>query len=432
MTDKINIENRKPKAAKLFGTYPQKQEGLFMQRIPIFAGCITADELKQIAEIAIELTDSSPLHLTTRQDIEFHNIPNADTKQMINKIEALGFQTFGAGSDSLRNITVCPCCKFTADAYDVEPLAIELKQAMSQSPLLDQMPRKFKVSFAGCKKPQSVPYANCLSFIAISPDTVKVTGAGSLGAKPETGIVLFDTLSINDVIPLTLAMAKLFTEHGDRENRRKARVRHIRQRLGDETFMELLNEYFDVEKKLPQTTHQPLSKGSATTKIATIQTVAGNLDVQHALLLAKAVQDANANIRINLRHGIDIYAETAVDLPAELQAFTDLPIIVACPGNTTCPNGLVNCPKTAARLSKALKGMGTDKTIAISGCPNGCAHSAIANIGLTGQMKTIDGERQEAYRIITGGDNAKTPTLNEVKETVKDSELEEKVKNYIS
>jgi sulfite reductase beta subunit-like hemoprotein len=431
MTDKINKELRTPKPAKLFGTYPQKQEGLYMQRIPIFAGNITADQLRQIAEIAIEFTNSTPLHLTTRQDIEFHNVADADSQKVLDKIEAIGFATFGAGSDSLRNITVCPCCKFTADAYDVEPLARQLKQAMSNSPLLDQMPRKFKVSFAGCNNPQSRPYANCLSFIATSPDTVRVIGAGSLGAKPETGIVLFDSLPINDVIALTLAMAKLFVEHGDRENRRKARVRHIRQRLGDAAFIELLNEYFDAEKKLPQTIQQPLTKGStSTTKIATIQTIAGDFDTQHALLLAKAVDNASAHIRINVSHGIDIYAENNFELPAELKPFTDLPAIVACPGSTTCPNGLVNCPEAAARLSKALKG--TDKTIAISGCPNGCAHSAIANIGLTGQMKTIDGERQQAYKIMTGGDNAKTPTLNETKEIVKDSELEEKVKFFTS
>lgn len=432
MTDKI-FENRiNAKPAKLFGTYPQKQEGLFMQRIPIFAGIITADQLRQIAEIAIELTDSTPLHLTTRQDIEFHNVPDADKQNVIDRIEAIGFPTFGAGSDSLRNITVCPCCKFNAGALDVEPLALKVKQALSKSPLLDNMPRKFKISFAGCTNPQSRPYANDLSFTAISPDTVKVTGAGSLGAKPETGIVLFKTLSINEVIPLTLALAKLFTEHGDRQNRRKARVRHIRQRLGNAAFIELLNEYFDAEKKLPQEKQQSLSKGMSTTKLATIQTVGGNLDVQHALSLSDAVKTANARIRINLAHGINIYSETPFELPDELQAFTDLPTIIACPGNTTCPNGLVNCPEAAARLSKALKDSGTDKTIAISGCPNGCAHSAIADIGLSGQMKTIDGERQPAYKIMTGGDNAKTPTLNETTETVKDSDLEDRVKFFLS
>ncbi|MBW8015886.1 MAG: nitrite/sulfite reductase [Planctomycetes bacterium] len=432
MTDTI-FENRiNPKPTKLFGTYPQKQEGLFMQRIPIFAGNITADQLRQIAEIAIELTGSTPLHLTTRQDIEFHNVADADAQTVLDRIEAVGFATFGAGSDSLRNITVCPCCKFNADAWDVEPLAIQMKQAFGQSDVLDQMHRKFKVSFAGCADPKSRPYANCLAFIATSADTVKVVGAGSLGPKPETGIVLFEELSIDEVIPLGLAAAKLFAEHGDRENRRKARLRHVRQRLGDAAFVELLNEYFDGEKKLPQVQQQRLSKGLATTKIATIQTIAGNLDVQDALSLAKAVQDAGAHIRINLSHGIDIYSENSFELPSELQAFTDLPMIIACPGNTTCPNGLANCPEAAARLSKALKGSGTDKTIAISGCPNGCAHSAIADIGLTGQMKTIDGERQQAYKIMTGADNAKTGALNEAKETIKDSDLEDRVKFFLS
>ncbi|MHC4773170.1 MAG: hypothetical protein ACYS8S_06265 [Planctomycetota bacterium] len=62
---------------KLYGTYPQKQGELFMQRVPVFAGLIGPGQLKELAQLAISYTNESPLHLTTRQDIELHNVPEA-------------------------------------------------------------------------------------------------------------------------------------------------------------------------------------------------------------------------------------------------------------------------------------------------------------------------------------------------------------------
>ena len=48
----------------------------------------------------------------------------------------------------------------------------------------------------------------------------------------------------------------------------------------------------------------------------------------------------------------------------------------------------------------------------ISGCPNNCAHSAVADIGLSGMLKTIDGKRQEVYQVLLNGGNGMTDKLS--------------------
>jgi sulfite reductase beta subunit-like hemoprotein len=103
----------------------------------------------------------------------------------------------------------------------------------------------------------------------------------------------------------------------------------------------------------------------------------------------------------------------------------NLPQIVACPGNTTCTNGLTDCPGLAAQLSEALKDNANlkGKTIAISGCPNNCTHSAIAEIGLVGRFKTIDGVRQEVYQVLLNGDNGVTGKLAEPAEIIPAKDL---------
>ena len=404
----------KPQPTKLFGTYPQTQEGLYMQRIPVFAGHITPEQLDALAQIATKFTNSTALHLTTRQDIELHNVPESDLQSVLEGIEAAGFSTYGAGGDNVRNITACPCCAFDPTALDAEPLAESLRVSLQDHPIRQDMPRKFKVSFAGCKQPQSRPYVNDLSFIATSATTVRVIGAGSLGAKPETGIVLYEQLATGDCLPLTLAAIELFKDHGDRENRRKARLRHIRQRMGDAAFRETLEGYFQRQKKARSWPEIELDRGkTGFQKVVSIQTIGGDIDPRHAQKLARVSHNADAHLRINFHHGIDIYASEPFDLPEELRPFVGLPKIVACPGNTTCTNGLTDCPALAAELSETLKGNETyrGKTIAIAGCPNNCVHNAIAHIGLTGRVKTIDGIRQEVYQLMLDGDNGITNKL---------------------
>jgi sulfite reductase beta subunit-like hemoprotein len=411
---------------KLFGTYPQKQKDLYMQRIPVFAGQITPPQLYTLAALAIEFTNATPLHLTTRQDIELHHVPQDDLKTALERIHDVGFLTYGAGGDNVRNITVCPCCEFDPVAFDVLPLADDLRKVLHENPVRQDMPRKFKISFAGCTQPQTRPFVNDLSFIATSPTTVRVIGAGSLGPKPETGIVLYETFSVNDISALTLAAIKLFKDYGDRENRRRARLRHVRQRQGDSEFLRLLNDYFLSEKETSPQSDIKLTKGqSGWSKSATIQTIAGELNPQDAMALAEAAASANAHIRINFHHGLDIYAKEGFIIPDQLKPLTNLPRIVACPGSTTCTNGLADCPNLAATLSETLIDNANlkDELIAISGCPNNCAHSAIANIGLVGRIKTIDGEKQEVYQILLGGDNGVTAKLAEPDQIVPANEL---------
>lgn len=426
---------QQPLPGKLFGVYPQKQDGLYFQRIPIFGGQITALQLKQIAEIAAALTPGSPLHLTTRQSIELHHIREADIPAVQKKITDLGLLTRGAGGDSVRNITLCPCCEFNPDAWDVAPLARHLRQTLNGSELLENMPRKFKISLAGCDRPQSKPYISDLGFVAISAGTVRVIGAGSLGARPETGIVLYESLPIEQVAALTLAALQFFVDEGDRENRRKARFRHIRQRLGDEAFKQRLDEYLGCRPPNRQQGPMAFTRGRAGwDHRLRLQTLCGQLDTRSAVLLAEAAEQQDAQLRIDLHHGIEVFSRRPFIVPEPLGHLLDRPCIVACPGSSTCKNGLTDCPAIAARLSDQLKGNDDlrGRIIAVSGCPNNCAHSSIADIGLSGQLKTMDGRQQDVYKVTARGGNGATGKLGEAIDTIPAEALPEKITGYLS
>ena len=424
------MKHIEPQAIKLFGSYPQLQQGLFMQRIPVYAGVINVGQLRAIAGIAQKHTPDTPLHLTTRQNIEFHNVKEADQMSLHREIMDLGYNTFGAGGDSVRNITICPCCKYDANAWNPQPLADKTKSALNNSGLLTSMSRKFKLTFSGCSSPQSKPYITDFGVLVTSSKTATIVCAGSLGPSPQAGIVLYENLSVVKVPALALALLRLFVDHGDRENRRKARLRHIRQRMGDESFRKLVDEYF--AQTLNELGELPVELCHGLPdmhKAGTFQAVAGNIDSTDLLLLCDAVEKADAKLQINLQQGIEVYAHDDFEFPAEIQCNIDQPVIMACPGNTTCKNGIVNVPAMAVELSERLRAenCSSNKTVAISGCPNNCMHSCVSDIGLTGRIITVESVRHEAYNILTGGENGLTPQFSQKIDLVIAKELSDKV-----
>ncbi len=63
-----------PAAARLLGLYPQRQEGLWLQRIKVLGGALEPQQWVALADCCDRFTPGTPLLLTTRQDIEFHNV----------------------------------------------------------------------------------------------------------------------------------------------------------------------------------------------------------------------------------------------------------------------------------------------------------------------------------------------------------------------
>ncbi len=414
---------------RLLGTYPQRQEGLFMQRIPFLGGRITPRQLRRVVELAEEFTGETPLHITTRQDIELHNIAETNVAEVQAALAEIGISTYGACGDFVRNITVCPCCGLDPAAVEMTPLAEQVRDAVLSAAGALDLPRKFKISFTGCGGTGARPYLQDLGFVARSPESIRVIGAGSLGPRPQPGIVLYDSIRPGEAVPLVFAALEVFAEHGDRENRRTARLRHVRQRMGDETFRVLLDGAFQRHKNAASHAPVRLSLGqSGFDHRLTLQTLGGDISCKQAQDIANLADGQAIQIRINLWHGIDLYSRVPFSLPPSLHPLTHRPRIVACPGNSTCTRGLANCRAAAEAMAEALaQSKKNDVTVGISGCPNNCALSVVCDIGLVGRVKTMDGVRQEAFDIYTGG-NGGDERLAQRKDTVAAADL----KNYFA
>ncbi len=405
--------------AKLLGLYQQKQDGLWMQRIKILGGVMSGPQWLGVAEIAAEFTPETPLHLTTRQEVELHCLKTGQIPAVQKKIAELGLTGLGACGDTLRNVTVCPRSGALIGGVNLLPLGWLIRRMLEGTECIFSLPRKFKVSLCACGKGCCGTWINDIGLVAkrnVTGWTFDVIAAGSLGPGPDTGMLLYEGLAPNDVLPLVLAMLRIFDSHGDRVNRGRARLRHIRQRVGDDAFAAMIwEEYGRVrnEREWPEVELPDNPVGFDAELWLTFPN--GDVDSPAAEAIGRLADRDDVQVRITTDHRVIVFGSSEERLAEYMKhepALTDplgtQPCVVACPGGRWCKKGLVDTNRIADRIRSRLEGIaGCDAGVHISGCPNSCAHSAVAEIGLIG-MRT-GGE--ETFRLLLGGTNGRTGKL---------------------
>jgi sulfite reductase (ferredoxin) len=397
---------------KLSGVYAQRQKGLWMQRIKIQGGALDAHAWQTLARLARTHTPGTPLLLTTRQCIEFHNITTERLPWLQKELAQSGFTGLGACGDTLRNITLCPRNNLCPESVDCSAAVDAVRHTLEAFEGVYSLPRKFKISFSGCELSCAQPYINDLGFVAQvrgAKITVKLIGAGSLGAHPETGIELVDGIAPEHIPALALAALRVFHSRGNRTNRRKARLRHVRQELGDKAFRALFRKEFETcTAQVPPGPPLCLST-SAILRAVELNVPCGLLNPEQAEALALILTQSQACSRIQNHHRISIFTADVDTVSAalrrcpELQPLMGGPGIVSCPGTTFCAHAIVNTHAAETALRAQLPA-DFAIPIRISGCPNGCSHATIAPIGLSGRIqRDADGTPREGFQVLTGG-----------------------------
>jgi sulfite reductase beta subunit-like hemoprotein len=383
-----------------------------LQRVRIPGGRLTGPQWRALAEIARRFTPETPLHLTTRQDIEIHDLRPQQVPAVQQALAEAGLSTLGAAGDAVRNIVVCPCCGTGASAPDLMPLARALREAMEAGDLAFGLPRKFKVSLS-CGPTCGQPFIQDVGLVLARRDSAwgfRVIAGGSLGASPATGVEVLDWLELSKAPAMVRAALAVFAAHGDRTNRARARLRHVRQRIGDDAFRKLLLDELARTGTPPFT--QPLEGQDLPARVELVFDD-GDVSPQQACALAELCERPGVAVRITTDHSVLLAARADAALadarriapPARFS-------VVACPGTRWCKRGLVDAPAAAKRLRAELASKGfTGACIRISGCPNGCAQSAVAPVGLTGSRATIDGRQCETFDLWLGGEMGRSSVL---------------------
>jgi sulfite reductase (ferredoxin) len=218
------------------GVYGQRQPGVQMVRIKLPFGKVTFKQLLKIADISDEY-GSSNLHLTTRQDIQIHYVSLDRTPQLWAELEQDDITLREACGNTVRNVTSSPTSGIDPlEPFDVSPYAHATFEYFLRNPICQEMGRKFKISFSSSDEDTAFSYIHDIGVIPKVNEAgergFKVLLGGGLGAQPLLASIVEEFLPEDQLIPYIEAIIRVFDRYGERNNRNKARLKYLIQKIG--------------------------------------------------------------------------------------------------------------------------------------------------------------------------------------------------------
>ena len=442
---------------KWMGIYPQKQGGdAFMLRVKVPGGFLTAAQFREIG-VAADAYGEGPdgsessvfgakyADITTRQSIQLHWIRMEDIPRIWRRFHDVGLSTLQACGDSLRNVLSCPVSGVDAhEAFNALPIAQEVSAFFSGNRDYANMPRKFKISVTGCIEDCAQAEIN---EIGLWPARA---GDGTLGFNVIAGGGLSDgermasDLDIfvrqDQAVEITRAIAQVYGELGNRENRGLARMRFLVQELGPEGYRAAIaaRTRFELAPAGEELTKRYRGDhvGVHPQKQAGLVYVGCSVPVgrMSGLELVEVARLAETYGDGTVRTGTDqnfiltgVPEERLDDLLAEglLQKYSPFPGpfsrgVVACTGTEFCRYAIVETKERAVKWARFLdrelagepvgaKPVPGDREDAgvvrmhFSGCSASCAQPQIADVGFRGATAHVGNHLSEAVDIGMGG-----------------------------
>jgi sulfite reductase beta subunit-like hemoprotein len=221
-----------------------------MVRVKVRLGRLTDGQLLALADIADRFTPNRKVHLTTRQDVQFHFVQRRSLPEVLTRIAEAGLTTREACGNTVRNVTACPVAGISpSEVFDVRPYADSLSLHFLRNPIGQNMPRKFKVAFEGCAEDHARTAIHDFGVVAAvrSADGKVERGfriylGGGLGAQPVSARLLEDFTPEALLIPTAEAVLRIFDRFGerreDRAHRMRARLKFLIREWGWEKFRE--------------------------------------------------------------------------------------------------------------------------------------------------------------------------------------------------
>ncbi len=425
--------------------YVAPTQDSFMLRLRLPAGEITAAQLEGLAEIAD--WGGGYAHITTRANLQIRELKPRDIIRVLVRLQELGLTSRGAGADNIRNITASPNSGFDpGELLDVRPFARGLHHYILNHRDLFGLPRKFNIAFDSGGSLSTAADTNDIGFTAVRvteaslstltpqpsppPPAAGVYFRVELGGISGHGDFARDTgllVKPSECVAVAAAMVRVFNEHGDRTNRKQARLKYLLAKWGVEKFLEETQRKLAFplarlplaacEPRRPHVKHGWLGiQRQAQRGLNSVGagTPVGRLTARQMRRVAELAQAyGKGELRLTVwqsflvPHVPDAFAETLRRNLVRAGFYTEASLatggVVACTGNKGCKYSAADTKGHAVALMKRLEGrveLDAPVNIHFTGCPHSCAQHYCGDIGFVG-AKTSDGA--EGYHVVLGG-----------------------------
>ncbi|MFY1695615.1 nitrite/sulfite reductase [Solwaraspora sp. WMMA2101] len=410
------------------------EDEFFMLRVRIDGGQLNLAQLRTIADISQRYARDTA-DITDRQNIQLHWIRVEDMPAIWKALEDVGLHTTEACGDCPRIVLGSPVAGVAAaEKIDPTPAIDEIVRRYVGSKEFSNLPRKFKSSISWlADTPHEV---NDISFLGVDhPDHgpgFDLWVGGGLSTNPMIAQRLGVWVPLAEVADVWAGVVGIFRDYGYRRLRHRARLKFLVADWGVEKFREVLEkEYLGralLDGPPPQLPAKPIDhigvheqadgrryvgaapvvgrvSGSQLTALADLVAAHGSDRVRltpYQKLLVLDVAPDRVDSLVDGMRAIGLEARPSVWRRGTM----------ACTGIEFCKLAIVETKRRGeelvAHLEQRLASAGltddTDITIHINGCPNACARTQVADIGLKGQLVVgPDGRQVEGYQIHLGG-----------------------------
>lgn len=462
VSEKVFLENR-----LRYGVYGQRQEGVHMMRSKIPLGLLSGIQLEAFADVA-ERFGNGNAHLTTRQDIQTHFVQIEETPDLMHRLADENMTAREACGNVVRNITASPIAGVSpTEAFDVTPYGMALAEFLLRHPDAQSLGRKIKITLSGDRDPRyNLGAFHDIGLTARIVDGVRgfeFLVGGGLGPVPHEAQSYAAFVPAREIFPLSLALLRIFGAHGEKKNRARARLKFLVAKWGIERFRQELDEersliaddpqwdvYLSAEwqaqwvdspsyapgAKFPTPDNSTQVRWLRTNVVRQAQTgfasvvvrvPSGDLNPEQLRRLAAIARTVSGEdtFRIGLDQSLflrwvpwDKLLEThsaLVELGLGEAGAGGLGDTVTCPGADTCKLGITSPRALSRSIQETLDELGLDSRlerlrIHVSGCPNSCAQTQIADIGWFGAARSLAGIASPHYMLVLGGRAGGSPS----------------------
>ena len=404
----------------------------FMMRVRSDGALLSAEALRTLGSISSDFARGTA-DITDRQNIQYHWIDIANVPEIWDRLEAVGLSTLEACGDSPRGFLGSPVAGAAKDEIiDGTPALEEIKRRYIGNPDYSNLPRKFKTSVSGHPSLDGAPEINDVSFVGTThPEHgpgFDLWVGGGLSTNPILAQRLGVWIPLDEVADAWEGVIAIFRDYGYRRLRSRARLKFLVSDWGKDKFRQVLEtEYL---KRPLIDCPSPARATKSGDHIGVHEQIDGKFYVGAAPIAGRisgavltglgdiVEKYAAQGVRFTSYQKLVVLGVEAADVESVIADLDAIGLAarpsnwrrntMACTGIEFCKLAIVDTKERARRLVAELEErfpeLDTPITINVNGCPNACARTQVADIGLKGQLVLDeDGNQVEGFQVHLGG-----------------------------
>ena len=435
-------------ALKTYGVCAQEQDHVFMIRNRVPGGVLLTEQARGLARLG-RLYSNDWLHLTTRQNVEFHWVADRKVPEVLERVSQLGLTNRSACGHTMRNVMCSEEAGVSLDEpFDCLPDARVVSDTiLARSATINcQLPSRVNLTFGGSPRCREDALVNDGGFVSVVRDGepgYELWGGGSLGKAPRLAVKLADFIPRRHAVAAAEAIFDVFIACGDFDNPTKGRLKFAVEKLGEDGFRAAWEQAFEAAKARPHPEPAPVEVLEQADRVAVLSRVpAGGwrpgvrpqrtpglavlvVDIplgdccgadlellsdiadRHGDGVLHLDRDQNVRLRNIPIEKVAAIRETLNSRGLFLLGESHVAAVRACTGSAVCDLGMTRAPDAGASLLESPSlGRNSALRVHISGCPNSCAQHQIGDIGLSGAKVRIAGKTRDGYQVYLGADLA--------------------------